>query len=131
MRVATALAASLAVAVPAKADDGCHSRKCRARVAHRQCSQTNPRACVMHVIWHQRIHGWRRGWLLRIPGCESTWNPWARSAGGHIGLFQFAPSTFAGTPYGRHSIWSARWQAYAAAWMIAPAQGRSGEWACR
>lgn len=83
----------------------------------------------MHVIHRKRLTGWRRAWMLRIPWCESRWNPWAVSRGGHVGLYQFARSTWATTPYRRRWIFSARWQAFAAAWMLA--QGRAGEWACR
>lgn len=111
------------------AHDGCHTRKCKARVAHKQCDQSHPRACVLHVIHHQRITGWRRSWLLRIPACESGWNPYARNPSGSSGLYQFLPSTWATTPYARRSIWSAFWQPYAAAYMLRA--GRSGEWVCR
>jgi hypothetical protein len=127
-RTIATIAATLAVAAPAKSDPGCRTRKCLARVMHRECSQRHPRACVLHVIYHQRITGWRRAWMLRVPGCESTWNPFAVSPGGHRGLYQFAPGTWAGTPYGRRSIFSAFWQPFAAAWMLR--QGRVREWAC-
>ena len=129
MKLLAAMTATVAMAVPAKAEAECSSRKCKARVAHKKCSQTRPRWCVLHVIHHQRIEGWKRSWLLRIPACESTWNPYAVSDGGHRGLYQFAPGTWAGTPYGSRSIHSAFWQPYAAAWMLG--QGRVGEWACR
>lgn len=67
--------------------------------------------------------------MRRVPGCESTWNPLAVSAGGHLGLFQFAPGTWAGTPYGRRSALQAKWASLAAAWMIR--QGRRAEWSCK
>lgn len=125
----------------------CRSRICRARVAHRRCSQTHPRWCVLHVVYHQRVTGWRRAWLLRVPGCESGWNPAAYFAHSHntatsapllarlragdvsTGLYAFKPSTWATTPYGRRSVFSAFWQPFAAAWMLG--EGRAGEWACR
>lgn len=44
------------------------------------------------------------------------------------GLFQFLTGTFAGTPYGRESIWSPYANALAAGWMMA--HGRRGEWVC-
>lgn len=129
MRGLLATLAVLATAAPAQAHDHCVTRKCRAVWAHKRCDQHHPRACVLHVIYHQRIHGWKRAWLLRVPACESGWNPWAVSPFGHRGLYQFAPRTWASTPYGRHSIFSARWQPYAAAWMAG--RGRTNEWSCR
>jgi hypothetical protein len=126
---------TLALAAPAAAKetpDPCRTRRCKARVAHRDCSQRNPRACVWHVIHHQRISGWKRAWMLRVPACESTWNPWATN-GPHVGLYQFRvapPSTWATTPYAARDPFSARWQAFAAAWMLTV--GRApGEWACK
>lgn len=142
-RVIATIAAAATLAAPHKADAGCKTRRCKARVTHRECSQSKPRACVLHVIYHQRISGWRRAWLLRIPGCESGWNPYAyfqhplntTPVTAYVtrndisaGLFEFKPTTWAGTPYARRSIWAARWQAYAAAWMLR--NGRVGEWAC-
>ena len=130
--IALALTAAMAMpAAPAKKPQPCQTRRCKARVAHKQCSNRRPRQCVWHVIHHQRIEGWKRSWLLRIPQCESTWNPSATN-GAHVGLYQFrvaAPSTWSTTPYARRSPREARWQAYAAAWMLK--QGRVGEWACR
>jgi soluble lytic murein transglycosylase-like protein len=82
----------------------------------------------MHVVYHRRLGGWKRAWMLRIPACESTWNPYARNPSGSSGLYQFMPSTWAGTPYGHRPIFSAFWQPYAAAWMLD--QGRTGEWVC-
>lgn len=132
MRLVAALTLSLALVAPKPAEarkQPCKTRACKARVAHRQCSQTKPRACVWHVIHHARLAGtWKAAWLLRVPSCESTWNPYAVSAGGHKGLYQFDPGTWAGTPYGHRSIFSAFWQPYAAAWMLR--QGRVGEWSC-
>lgn len=129
MRLATAAAMTLALTVPHKAEarKDC-GRKCMARVAHKACSNTNPRQCVWHAIYHGHIRGWRRAWLLRVPGCESGWNPLAQNRSGASGLFQFMPGTWATTPYGRRSIWSARWQSFAAVYMLRA--GRSGEWVC-
>lgn len=131
MRLAAAVLTTFALLAPKPADahDGCHARKCKARVAHRQCDQKHPRACVLHVIYHRKVTGWKRAWLLRIPGCESGWNPYARNPSGSSGLYQFLPSTWATTPYARRSIWSAFWQPYAALYMIE--SGRSAEWVCR
>jgi soluble lytic murein transglycosylase-like protein len=72
-------------------------------------------------------------WQLRsVSYCESRWNPLAVNGGGSgsSGLFQFLPSTYARTPYGRHSIFSAWWNALAAAWLVRRDGGWS-EWTCR
>ena len=64
--------------------------------------------------------------LYRVMMGESGGNPYAHNASGASGLFQFMPSTWRGTPYGGCSIWDAKSQCYAAAWMFA--QGRQREW---
>lgn len=96
----------------------------------RRCSQTNPRACVERAIITYRLNGWQKDWLRRIPTCESGWNPLNHNSGsGASGLFQFLPSTWATTRYAGRSLWVAKWQALAAAWMLRA--GRSSEWVCR
>lgn len=133
-----AVVATLALAAPATAADKprkvypCQTRRCRARVAHRQCSNRRPKTCVLHAVYHHRFTGWRKAWMLRVPACESTWNPYATN-GPHVGLYQFRvapPSTWATTPFGHRPPTSARAQALAAAWMLEV--GRApGEWECR
>lgn len=73
-------------------------------------------------------YGASSSWMHRVATCESHKDPYARNPSGASGLFQFMPSTWATTPYGSESIWSARYQSLAAAWMYV--QGRSGEWVC-
>lgn len=65
--------------------------------------------------------------LYAVMSCESKGDPNADN-GVNKGLFQFEPSTFAGTPYGGASIFDGQAQIYAAAWMWS--QGRKGEWGC-
>ncbi len=67
--------------------------------------------------------------MIRVARCESGLNPYAVGSGIYYGLFQFVPSTFAGTPYGDGDIFDPAANANAAAWMWA--QGRKGEWACQ
>ena len=93
-----------------------------------RCSQTRPRWCVERAIVTYRLAGWQAAWMRRIPSCESGWNPYARNPSGSSGLFQFLPSTWAATRYARLDIFSAKWNALAAAqWIRA---GRSSEWVC-
>ncbi len=67
--------------------------------------------------------------LWRKASCESHLFPGAQNPSGASGLFQFLPSTFASTPFGRFSIWDPYANALAAGWMHQ--QGRGGEWQCR
>ena len=67
--------------------------------------------------------------MVRVARCESGLNPYAVGSGIYYGLFQFVPSTFAGTPYGDGDIFDPAANANAAAWMWA--QGRKGEWSCQ
>lgn len=95
-----------------------------------RCSQTRPRWCVERAIITYRLSGWQSAWMRRVYLCESGGNPYARNPSGSSGLYQFLPSTWATTPYAARSIWSAKWQSLAAAWMVGRA-GRSSEWVCR
>ena len=72
-----------------------------------------------------------REWMLRIPGCESSWNAGEPpNSAGATGLFQFLGSTWATTPFGGHSIYSAYWQARAAAYVYRR-DGSGSEWVCK
>lgn len=77
-----------------------------------------------------RTYGQNPEAMLRVARCESGLNPYAVDASGsYYGLFQFVPSTFAGTPYGDGDIFDPVANANAAAWMWE--QGRKGEWVCQ
>jgi uncharacterized protein YraI len=67
--------------------------------------------------------------MLRVATCESGLDPNSVGSGMYHGLFQFVPSTFAGTPYGDQNIYDPYANANAAAWMWS--QGRRGEWVCQ
>ena len=68
--------------------------------------------------------------MLRVARCESSLNPNAVGGGGaYHGLFQFVPSTFAGTPYGQYDIYDPWANANAAGWMWS--EGRKSEWVCQ
>lgn len=67
-------------------------------------------------------------WAERVAMCESGDNPYARNPDGASGLFQFMPSTWAGTPYARDSVFDAVANARAAAWLYA--RRGPGAWSC-
>lgn len=70
--------------------------------------------------------------LWRKAGCETggTYSPRSlNSSSSASGLFQFLPSTWRTTPYGRFDVFSPYANALAAGWMHA--NGRGGEWSCR
>jgi hypothetical protein len=96
----------------------------------KRCSNEKPKWCVLHVIYSKNIHGEEAEWLLRIPGCESSWKPEEVDASGSTGLYQFMPETWASTPYSNHSILSARWQSWAASWLYEKDEG-GREWVCK
>ena len=96
------------------------------------CSHTAPPASqsVLDCIKGGAIeYGQSYSWLVRVARCESGLNRLAGNPSGASGLFQFMPGTWRTTPFGGQSIWSAKWQSLAAAWMFR--QGRSGEWVCQ
>jgi hypothetical protein len=68
--------------------------------------------------------------LWRKARCESVNFTDFYNEGSHAsGMFQFLPSTWAGTPFGRFSVFSWYANALAAGWMHQ--QGRGREWVCR
>ncbi len=75
-------------------------------------------------------YGQSREDMLRVARCESGLNPSAVGGGGaYHGLFQFVPSTFAGTPYGQYDIYDAWANANAASWMWS--EGQKSSWVCQ
>ena len=90
-----------------------------------QCSQARPVPCIRRAALHWRVP---TALLLRKARCESRLDPYAHNPSGASGLLQFLPSTWATTPYARHSIWSAKWNALAAGFMHHV--GRGAEWSC-
>ncbi|MDQ3653709.1 MAG: SH3 domain-containing protein [Chloroflexota bacterium] len=76
--------------------------------------------------------GQPRADMLRVARCESNLDPRAvNSSSGASGLFQFMPSTFAGTPNGKRGedIFNAYSSADAAGWMWA--NGMRNHWVCQ
>jgi soluble lytic murein transglycosylase-like protein len=68
-------------------------------------------------------------WGLRVARCESNYNPDAVNGwSGTEGLFQFMPSTWRGTPYGRYNVFDPKYNALAAAWVYSRQGG--GPWQC-
>jgi soluble lytic murein transglycosylase-like protein len=116
----------------------CNSRACEIRVAMKQCSQTRVVPCIRRAALHHRVDF---SMLLRKARCESGLNPYAINGAPFnrapvrtsksTGLMQFMPGTWQTTPYRHRSIWSAKWNALAGAWMHRADIGRGGEWVCR
>lgn len=68
--------------------------------------------------------------LWRKARCESNFHRYSvNSSSGASGLYQFLPSTWASTPFGRLSVFDPYANALAAGWMHA--RGRGGEWVCQ
>jgi hypothetical protein len=86
---------------------------------------------VVDVIYEAADnYGQSREDMLRVARCESGLNPSAVGGGGtYHGLFQFVPSTFAGTPYGEYDIYDPWANANAAGWMWS--EGNKGNWVCQ
>ena len=75
-------------------------------------------------------YGQSREDMLRVARCESGLDPNAVGGGGaYHGLYQFVPSTFAGTPYGDYDIYDPWANANAAGWMWS--EGKKGSWVCQ
>lgn len=113
---------------------GCNTKDCFIRVDNKQCSNSNPKACIRYVIGKKDIKEPERIWLLKIPGCESGWTPSdPPNSSGSTGLYQFQFPTWEGVErdsgYGQHSIYSARWQAVFASWLYEH-DGSGREWSC-
>ncbi len=69
-------------------------------------------------------------WALRIAKCESGYNPRAYNpSSGTMGLFQFKPGTWAGTPEGNQDPYDPVANSNAAAWLYA--KSGPGPWQCR
>ena len=67
--------------------------------------------------------------MLCVAKCESSLDNCAVDPSrSYYGLFQFLPSTFDSTPFGRKDIFDPKWNAMAAGWMWK--KGRQNEWAC-
>src|SRR5215831_16599184 len=70
-----------------------------------------------------------QSWALRVAKCESNYNPYAvNRSSGASGLFQFLPSTWAGSPYRAQSVFDPTANAHAAAWLYQ--RSGPGQWVC-
>jgi soluble lytic murein transglycosylase-like protein len=69
-------------------------------------------------------------WALRVANCESHYNPQAvNGSSGASGLFQFLPSTWAGSPFTGSSVFDPAANARAAAWLYQRSGG--AVWSCK
>jgi soluble lytic murein transglycosylase-like protein len=75
-----------------------------------------------------------QAWALRVARCESNFNPNAvNRSSAASGLFQFLPSTWAGTPQGKagRSVFDPTANAQAAAWYYKATGQTGGPWSCK
>jgi hypothetical protein len=75
-----------------------------------------------------------QAWALRVARCESNFNPYAvNRSSGASGLFQFLPSSWAGTPQGKAglSVFDANANARGAAWYYNATGRTGGPWSCK
>ena len=127
MRYISLILTAVVLAVPSTVNAKQPRKVNRYERLEAKCSQHRPKGCIEYAVFVKRIYAWR-GWMHRVAMCESRLNPYAHNPSGASGLFQFLPGTFASTPYRWRWIYSAKWNALAAAWMVR--QGRSSEWVC-
>jgi soluble lytic murein transglycosylase-like protein len=111
-----ALACAALLALPVAAHAG-GIRNPAERHAAKQCDQGRALACIRRAALHYHVDEPR---LRFIAWRESRYQPGAvNPSSGAAGLFQFLASTWAHTRYAGHSPLSAKWNALAAAWMVA------------
>jgi len=91
------------------------------------CTQSKVVNCIRAAT---RTYGGSFAHNVACARSESGLSPYARNGSGASGLFQFMPSTFSSTlarmGVGAKSIYSAKWQARAAAWKFR--HDGFGEW---
>ena len=116
---------------------GLKARRAARRTEHRlkrwrtlyHCTQAKAVNCIRDAT---RIYGGSFAHNVACARSESGLSPYARNAGGSgaTGLYQFMPSTWSRTlarmGVGTRSIYSAKWQARAAAWKFR--HDGFGEW---
>ncbi|WP_028063298.1 transglycosylase SLT domain-containing protein [Solirubrobacter soli] len=91
------------------------------------CTQSKVVNCIRDAT---RVYGGSFAHNVACARSESGLSVYARNGSGATGLFQFMPSTFSSTlarmGVGAKSIYSAKWQARAAAWKFS--HDGFGEW---
>ena len=79
-----------------------------------------------------QTYGVSEGWMRKITWCESRWQPWVTSRGGHMGIAQFAPRTWnwmsAQAGWGGYSAYDPVAALHVLAWALR--NGFSTHWAC-
>ncbi len=95
----------------------------------RRCRPEKERRVRQEIRAASRRYKQKYKSMLCVAKCESTLNNCAVDpSGSFFGLFQFVPSTFESTPFGRKDIFDPKWNARAAGWMWK--EGRQNEWTC-
>jgi hypothetical protein len=106
-------------------------RRLQGRIAHIRRVPLHRADSLEAIRLASIAYGVDQGQMMAIASCETggSFNRYSKNPSSSAsGLFQFLTGTFAGTPYGRESIWSPYANALAAGWMMA--HGRRGEWVC-
>ena len=131
------LAGSLAAGSPAYAKD--RSSRSVAACANPFCTKLKPSAPSCRRFDRRKVQskcfikraaahfGQSTSLAMSIAHRESRFDPKAtNSSSGAAGIYQFMPTTWAHTPYRKHSPYNPRWAALGAMWMWA--HGGYGHW---
>lgn len=112
-----------ASAIAARPDAFCSDRLCTKDRPHRpSCWRYETRASESKCFIRRaaRHYGQPRDLAYAIANRESRFNyKVTNSSSGAAGLYQFMPTTWRNTPYGRKSPYNPRWAALGAMWMWA------------
>jgi hypothetical protein len=87
------------------------------------CSQSDPVACVDYAAAQ---FGQSPAAAECVARAESGDDPANATNPTHFGLWQFDEQTWAASPYGGHSVWSAYWSSLAAMWYWR--EGQASRW---
>jgi soluble lytic murein transglycosylase-like protein len=91
-----------------------------------------PAGDIQNLIWSTfaPLGPNAQSWALRVANCESHFNPSSvNKTSGAMGLFQFMPSTWAGSPYAAQSPFDPVANTQAAFWLY-KTYG-PGRWSCK
>jgi hypothetical protein len=120
-----------ATAATAHTDAFCADRLCtKEKPGHKSCWRFDARENVSKCFIKRAARHYKqsRDEALYIAHRESRYDyKQTNSSSGAAGLYQFMPTTWANTPYGRKSPYNPRWASLGAMWMWA--HGYESHWA--